>query len=141
MKITTEKFGDIEFEESAVITFTEGVLGFADDKRYILMNADESSPFKWLQSIDNTSLAFLLIDPNVFKSDYNANVPDEVKGELEISEKDDYVVFVIVVVRSDPNQSTANLLGPIILNVKSRRAKQIVLNNPEYTTRYRLMGG
>ena len=140
MQITTEKFGEIEFEESAVISFTEGILGFPSSKRYILLNADKDSPFKWLQSVDDGSLAFLLIDPTVFKSDYKVKLDANTKDELSIGSREDYVIFVIVVVNADPTESTANLIGPIVLNIKNQRASQIVINNPGYSTRHRLIG-
>ena len=140
MKITTDKFGEIEYEESAVISFTDGILGFPDSKRYILLNADEDSPFKWLQSVDEAETAFLLIDPTIFRPDYEAKLDANTTADLSITSKDDYVVFVIVVVNADPTMSTANLLGPIILNIKNQSASQIVLNNLEYSTRHPLVG-
>jgi len=141
MKINTEKFGTIEFEERAVISFSEGVLGFQKCKDYILLNADENSPFKWLQSIEDMSLAFLLIDPNTFKQDYKVKLDNSAKEALGISTKEDFAVFVIVVIQKDPTKSTANLLGPIVLNVKNQKAKQLVLNDTDYSTKHLLIGG
>jgi flagellar assembly factor FliW len=142
MKINTEKFGDIEFEENAIINFSEGILGFPENKKYILLNADEGSPFKWLQSLEDMGLTFLLIDPFTFKPDYKVELSESVKEELGgIKSKEDYVVFVIVVIHKDPAESTANLLGPIILNIKNQQAKQIVLSDFNYTTKCQLLGG
>lgn len=140
MKITTAKFGDIQFDESAVLEIQDGILGFPDFKRYVLINAEENSPFKWLQSLDEMGLAFLVIDPFVFKSDYKVDVSDKVKKEIGAASKDDYIFLVIVVVRADPKESTANLLGPIIVNIHSKKAKQLVLSNTDYPTQYKLLG-
>lgn len=140
MKITTDKFGEVEFEENAVIAFSDGMLGFPGSRRFLLLNAEDGSPFKWMQSVEDASLAFLIIDPAVFKPDYKAEPDMNTRDELSIESDEDYVAFVIVVVNSDPRESTANLLGPIILNTKNQRAKQIVLNNSKYSTRHRLLG-
>jgi flagellar assembly factor FliW len=140
MKITTEKFGEVEFDESSVITFSDGILGFPENKKYVLINTQENFPFKWLQDIEDNSLAFLVVDPFIFKPDYIVNLPEIIKNDLDIKLKEDYVVFVIVVVRTDPKESTANILGPLVINVKNKKAKQIVQNNTDYTTQYKLLG-
>ncbi len=141
MKVTTEKFGEIEYDESALIAFSDGMLGFPDTSKYILMNTEEgeASPFKWLQSVDDSGPAFLVIDPYLFKPDYNIKLDDSTKNELDIKLKEDYIVMVVVVVYKDPRDSTANLLGPIVINASNKRGKQLVLSNPSYTTKHRIL--
>ncbi|MFC1855852.1 flagellar assembly protein FliW [Thermodesulfobacteriota bacterium] len=139
MKINSTKFGEIEYEESAVITFSDGLLGFGANKKFLMLNAEENSPFKWLLNVEDPELAFLVIDPYLFEPDYDFALSKDDSNELGITVKEDYVVLVIVVVQEDPTKSTANLLGPIILNIKNQKAKQLVLNNTKYTTKHSLM--
>src|SRR6185295_7181281 len=71
IRFRTARFGEIEFAEDVIITFPDGVLGFPGDRRYLLLEHDaEGSPFKWLQSLDNPDLAFIVVDPAIVDTNY-----------------------------------------------------------------------
>ena len=75
MKFTTTRFGEIEFPDEVVMEFPDGVLGFARDTRFILLEHDaEGSPFKWLQSLNTADLAFIVIDPNTVETRYHYDI-------------------------------------------------------------------
>ncbi len=140
MKINTDKFGEIEFDEGSVIEFIDGLLGFSKNKKYVLINAQEDASFRWLQSLEDAALAFLVVDPAIFKPDYDVKLDDDIKRELEITSRDDYITLVILVVDKNPLESTANLLGPLVINVRNKKARQVVLTNTGYTTRHKIIG-
>lgn len=137
MIINTKNFGEIEISEDSIIQFPDGILAFEDQKRFIIIeNEDEDNPFNWLQSVDSPDLAFVIINPFIFKKDYDINIPDSVVEKLHINSPEDVAIYTIVVVTKDIKKMTANLSGPIIINIEEKLAKQIILEDKRYTTKY-----
>ncbi|WP_427338113.1 flagellar assembly protein FliW [Caloranaerobacter sp. DY30410] len=140
MLLNTKHFGQIEIDENSIITFPDGLLAFEKQKRFtIINNPDEEIPFKWLQSIDNPDLAFVIINPFLFKRDYEFDIPQSVVDKLDIKEEKDVLVYSIVVVPEDITKMTANLVGPIIINSKNKLGKQIILDDKRYTTKHLIL--
>ena len=139
IKVKTTRFGDIEIDEKDVITLPAGIIGFPELKPYVLLDHEQDSPFKWLQSLDDGAIAFVLINPLLFKPDYLVEVNEAEVGDLEIEMEEDAVVSVIITMPSDPQKMTANLKAPLIFNLKNRKGRQVILNNSEYTTRHNIM--
>jgi flagellar assembly factor FliW len=129
MEIKTTRFGNIEIEESKIIFFKKSVLGFPNDNRFILIPHKEGSYFFWLQSIDTPALAFPALSPAVFASDYGFTVDDETQNTLEIHKSEDVEILVIITIPPEnPKNATANLLAPVIINIKNNFAAQLVLD-------------
>ncbi|WP_447972104.1 flagellar assembly protein FliW [Nitrospira sp. Kam-Ns4a] len=128
MKVTTGRFGEIEVTDEAIIRFPSGIIGFPRSVRYVMLDHDREAPFKWLQSLDEPELAFVVMDPARFKPDYRVEVPLEALAELHPDEGDDLILLVILTIPSaDPGRVTANLRGPVVVNPRTRLAKQLVL--------------
>jgi len=131
--VETTRFGKIKIDESKIIFFTSPILGFPNAKRYVLIPHRENSPFFWLQAIDIPELAFVVIDPSVFFPDYKPKIPPEACKELHLETNDEVCYLAIVTIpKEDPGNLTANLLGPIVINVERRLAKQVVLDPKIY---------
>lgn len=139
IKVTTTRFDEIEVDEKDVIELPAGLIGFPELKRYVILNHDENSPFKWLQSLDDGAIAFVIINPLLFRSDYTVEVNEAEVSDLSIDKEQDAVISVIVTMPSDPQKMTANLKAPLIFNLKNRKGRQVILNNPDYTTRHNIM--
>ncbi len=140
MKIFTTRFAEIEISEETIISFPNGVLGFPDSTNYVLINTDDNSPLKWLQSLDDPALAFVVTNPNLFKPDYIIDAYRKDLKDINVQEAEDVLILVIVTVPNDPSKMTANLKGPILINTQNRMAKQLVIDNNEYEIKFRLMG-
>lgn len=138
-KVTTSRFGEIEIRDTEVIELPQGLIGFPELKRYLLLDHDKESPFKWLQSLDDGSIAFVLINPLLFKPDYEVEVTDAEVSDLTLENEDDAVISVIVTMPSNPQNMTANLKAPLVFNLKNRKGKQIILSANTYTTRHSIM--
>lgn len=132
----TLQFGKLEINEEDVVCMPEGLLGFSQCKRFVILEDSAQAPFQWLQSLDNTDLSFVLVDPLIVKPDYQIQVPKEEVRDLDLDDPKDARVLVVVVVPQDVQQVTANLKGPIVINPKNRRAKQVVLLDDRYPTRF-----
>jgi len=137
MILKTRHFGELDINESDIIEFSRGIPGFETVKQFILINhEEENSPFKWLQSVDSPRLAFVLINPFAVKRDYEIELDDETLNELEIKNESDVEVYSIVVVPEDMNKMTMNLQAPVVINWRTRKGKQVILDTDRYGVRH-----
>ncbi|PAB59366.1 flagellar assembly protein FliW [Anaeromicrobium sediminis] len=139
MFIETKHFGKIEIIEENIISFKDGLLGFEELKKYIYIeNEDTENPFNWLQSLEEPELAFVVTNPYVFVKDYEFDIPEKIVEDLEIKEIKDVMIWVIAVVPENVENMTINLKGPVIMNLKNKRAKQMVVNSEKYSLKHRI---
>lgn len=138
MKVNTTRFGTIDVNEDQVLTLTEGMLGFSDCGRYVLMDDEIGDPFMWMQSLDIPSLAFVVIDPAIILPSYHFSVKKEQIKGLDTEDINNLQVHVIVTMASNILDVTVNLQGPIVINKEKRIGTQIVLNDPNFSTRHPL---
>ena len=139
LKVKTSRFNDIEVKEEDVIELPSGLVGFPDLKRYVLLDHDKDSPFKWLQSLDDGAIAFVLINPLLFKPEYTVEVSEVEVKELGLENEEDAIISVIITMPANPQNMTANLKAPLVFNLKNRLGRQIILNTSEYTTRHNIL--
>lgn len=137
MLIQTSRFGQLEVNPERLIIFDGGILGFAEQHRYALIQTGEGSAFYWLQAVDAADLAFVVCDPRLFVVDYQVPVKLEELEGIALTGAEDAQVFVIV--NKVEDMLTGNLQGPLVVNVATRKAKQLVLSDKRYSTRHPLM--
>jgi flagellar assembly factor FliW len=137
MNVHTTRFGTVEVDEQRIINFSAGLLGFSSFKRYTLLQPDDEGVFFWLQSVDAPDLAFVVTDPSLWVRDYEATIRREQMEELGMSKLDDAQVFVIV--NKYDRSLTANLQGPLVVNIQNRDAMQLVLADKRWTTRHEIV--
>ncbi|UCB45562.1 MAG: flagellar assembly protein FliW [Spirochaetota bacterium] len=138
MKLKTKPYGEIEVDERQKVTFPEGIIGFEDIHDYYLLDSKEG-PFYWLQAAKFPELAFLLIDPRLFKEDYKLSMNESDLKAMNLESKKDLLDFAIITVPEDPAKISANLMGPIVVNRKTRVAKQVISKNDEYSIKHYLL--
>lgn len=121
-----------------IITFSEGLPAFEDEKEFTLIPMENSAPFFYLQSV-NSELCFLLSDPFMFFPDYEIDLPDALLDMLGPgNDTDSLMVFTILTVGEEIKNTTANLLAPVIINAKTRRGIQYIPEKAAYSTRHML---
>jgi flagellar assembly factor FliW len=138
MKIQTKPYGEIEIDEKQRLLFTEGIIGFEGITKYVLFDSREGI-FYWLQAEDHPELAFLLVNPRIFKEDYKLLVKDADLESINCETKDDLLDFAIVTVPDDHSKISANLMGPIIINKRTKTAKQVISENEEYGVKHYIL--
>ena len=139
MQFETEKFGLVEIEDDLVFDFVKPVIGFEQNTKYFLITHNEESPFKWLQSAENPELAFPVTCASYFDIDYTFELNDEDVALLELDNVDDLLVLNVANVPiSRPQDTTINLLSPLVFNFKNKKAMQTILSNSNLPTRYSL---
>lgn len=139
LKIYTSRFGEIEVDEKKIVHFENGIPAFEEEHEFVILPYDEESPYYFMQSTKTPDLAFLLTIPFIFFNEYSFEVDDTTVRELGIKNLDAVFYYTMVTI---PNGSirymTANLLAPIVLNSETMKAKQVVLEKSNYTTKHRL---
>ena len=140
MKIQTSRFGEIDVDESSIISISGGLIGFPGEERFVIIRHNPESPFYWLQAVDGPDLAFVVVDPFIFKSDYKLDLPPALLEHLQAETRNEISVFVIVTIPvGRPEAMTANLLGPLVINTKAKLARQLVLDDRHYSHQYPIM--
>ena len=135
MKVATKAYGLINVDERQKIIFPQGLLGFETLRDYVLLDA-ERQPFYWLQSLDNDQVAFILVNPFIFRPDFEANIDNDELGFIGLSDPKTALIFSIVTSLADGSPMTANLQGPLIINRETRTGLQVVLTDPRWKTKH-----
>lgn len=138
LKLETPRFGTLEIQKHEIISFPDGMLGFPDLKTYVLVDNPGGGPFKWIQSLEMPAIAFVAADPINFFPDYRISIRRDDLASIKLDDAADAYVLVVLTIRSNVVESTANLTGPVVINIKERLARQVVLNDPRYHTRHPL---
>ena len=142
MKIETTRFGALEIDEDKIIHMPHGMLGFPQSRRYVLFPHKEDSPFFWFQSADEPALAFVLISPFLIVSDYQVDTKDafERMAWEEKGDEGNCELYVVVnIPKGSPENITANLIGPVLINNGNRQALQVVVADSPYSHRFALL--
>ena len=139
IKIKTAKFGELEVDKNNVFNFISPIIGFNNLTQYTIVDYKPDSPFKWLQSMEDTELAFPVTLCSFFGIDYKFDIPDEEAQRLEIETADDvFVCNIANIPSSNPQGATINMLAPIVINLRNKKAMQIILKNTDFQVRYKL---
>jgi flagellar assembly factor FliW len=140
MKVATTRFGEMELADDLIIQMPEGILGFPDDRRYVVLEHDaEGAPFKWLQSVDTPELAFIVIDPRHLVDNFILEFDEDSRNLFGDAPADEFVPMAIVnVPAEEPIKMTANLRAPIVAHVGRRLARQVVLDSEDYSLHHRI---
>jgi flagellar assembly factor FliW len=136
MNINTKYHGEIEVKEQDVLNFEYGIPGFADEKKFVLLPLPENDWFHILQSVSTPKLGFVVTDPFLFTQEYDFELDQGTVDLLEFTAEKDVKVLTILTMKETLNDSTANLQAPIIINLANNKAKQVILNDTNYQTRY-----
>ena len=139
MQINTKWFGIIEIGEDKIITFEKGLIGLDEFKRYTVVynteNSDEAT-IMWLQSIEDENIAIPVINPEIFMTDYDPIVEDELLHSIGNIKTAELLVLVTLTVPSDITKMTSNLKAPIIINTDNLKACQLIADNQDYIVKY-----
>jgi flagellar assembly factor FliW len=138
MRVHTKAYGTIEVDERQAIRFPKGILGFEKLKDYVLLDS-ERQPFYWLQSVDIERVAFIIVNPFLFRPDYELDIDDAELAEIGIDDPEAALIFSIVTIPAEGTPMTANLQGPLVINKEARMARQAVLTDPRWKTKHDVM--
>lgn len=126
--------GIVDLKEKKLVV-EQGLFGFETITEYKLTES-ELPPFLWLQSAQEKSLAFLVVDPFIIFPDYELDIDDESLHTIDITSPSDVIVLTILTIPRDGKDVTANLQGPVIINKKNNKGMQIILADSRWTTKH-----
>lgn len=141
MELMTRDFGKIEIKEDDIIEFPQAIPGFPEEKEFVLFPLADDSPFIILQSVNNSDLAFITIEPGNFIEDYEFEVNDSVVDRLRIEDNEDILVLAIATIKDELENMTVNLAAPIVINLKEDLGKQVILDREDFSVKYHLFAG
>jgi len=136
VKIKTTRFGELEVAKKDIITFKEGVLGFDSVKNFFVVDPGDQTLILWLQSVEDEAIAFPIIEPKIFLPDYTIKLVPAEMNSLKLETINDACVYSILTIPSLVTGMSANLKAPIIINNKTKQARQIVLQDSKLEVKY-----
>ena len=139
MKINTRVFGEVDIEESKILTFPGGIVGFPDMEKFTLIYDEEkgNKSIKWMQSLDEPAFAMPVMDPLYVCDSYNPIVDDELLAPIgELSGDNMLVLVTVTIPKGNIEGMTVNLKGPIVINTETRKAIQVIADGDEYAVKY-----
>jgi len=137
-KIITRDFGEISVDENDIINFSTGMYGFENYKSFVILKDNPEDDVMFLQSLDNTDLSFVLIDPYSIFRTYEPDLNEEDFKELKTEHETELKYLVIAIIKENIKDSVVNLKSPIVINPVTRNAKQVILQN-SYPLRYNII--
>ena len=127
--IQTTRFGEIQVSADALLTFPAGLVGFPHVQEFVVLDVAEDCQYQWFQSLPEPDLAFVIIDIHLLNQDFEVEISDEGLTELGIGPADPVLILAVVTIPSgQPDQATANLRAPLVVNLRTRKGKQLILH-------------
>ena len=136
MIVKTGRFGQLTVSDEEIIEIPAGILGFPDYKKFCLVDPADDTLILWLQSLENPEIAFAVLEPKVFRTDYAVRLSAAELRELKLVSVTQAAVLSILTIPTDVTQMTANLKAPVVINLETRLAKQVVLQENEYSIKH-----
>lgn len=143
MKINTRKFGEIDIDEEKILTMPEGLPGFPGFESFVLLEDPKTAPFCWFQSIEAPNLALIVMNPLIFKPDYQLNVKPVIeKRNWTDVNPEKLLKFVVINIQEGRGEKsiTANLMGPLVINLKTKEVIQMAICDADYSHQYDVLG-
>ena len=126
--VASERFGSFEVPEDTIFELDPGLVGFPNERRFVVMESRPGSPFKWMLCVDEPDLAFAVVDPVEFVPGYRA--PIEKAVEVLGCAPGDVALFVFFFNATATAEIYANLLAPVVVDLARRVGRQLVLEDP-----------
>ena len=138
MDVRTKIGTTVQIQDKDILEIPEGLFGFEEYKKYAIYES-EYAPFMWSQSMEEPSLAFLIVDPFLVADDYELDVDDKALAKIGITNPAEVCVMAIVTIPAGGTPVTANLQGPLVINRTNNQCMQVILGSNKWTTKHDIM--
>ena len=136
----------LERTELPELSFVHPIPGFSHLRRFVLVKLDEEDDpqdpadgapalIYELRSLEDPAVKFVVVSPAAFFSDYEIELSDEDQGDLGLTGDTDALILVMLTVNTGAGTATANLLAPVVVNVRTRDAAQVILSGSDWPVR------
>ena len=138
MKINTTRFGELEVDNSDIITFKDGLLGFEQLTKFFIVDPGDQTLILWIQSIDDAGTAFPILEPKIYKPDYSVKLLPAELTSLSLDNLNEASVYTILTIPQVVTNMSANMKAPIVINNKTKNARQIVLQDSKLEVKFEM---
>ena len=109
----------------------QGLIGFKDYTRAELLYLPDHLPFLWMRlHRGSEAVHFIVIEPAGLVPGYAPELFDADAEGLDLRDASEAMLLNIVTLRQqNPLDATLNLVGPIVMNRRTRLARQLVIAN------------
>jgi flagellar assembly factor FliW len=131
MKVLPESNpAETETSPANELILPQGIIGFPEYRRAELLYSAEHLPFLWMRLHGPDVLHFVVVEPNGLIPGYAPEMFDEDASQLDLRDAADALVLNIVTIhRKQPLDATVNLIGPLVVNRRTRVGRQRVIAN------------
>lgn len=130
--INTLRFGEIEVDSDSIIKFPEGLVGFPELSEFVVLDREEESPFRTLQSLSDASFSLIILNPFLAREQYILEVEQKSMDSIGAVSEQDLEIYCTVKMDSEIENVTINLKSPIIINPATKLGIQPLRYNTEY---------
>lgn len=139
LKKFNTRIGEIEVDDDEIIIFEEGLPGFENLKKYVILTLEETYPIMWLLSLEDELISFPIIEPKLVKIDYKVKFPGEIADKLGIKNVEDAAVFAIMTIPHDnPDEATVNLKAPLVISKNTNKGIQYIIDDDTLSLKHKI---
>jgi len=140
MTIDTTHFGTLAIDESATVEFPLGLPGFEECRRFAGLQHPAHAGLIFLQSLERPDLCFPALPVKSLRPDYELALAAEDREALGMEEAGAAVLgrdlaALAILSFVEGQEPSANLLAPVVIHVKTRRAVQAIRPDDRYRVR------
>lgn len=136
MKVITTRFGELEVDKKDVINFKEGLLGFDNHKKFFIVDPGDQTLILWLQSVEDGNVAFPILEPKIFAPEFVVKLLPSEMTSMALETISEASIYTILTIPQNITEMSANLKAPVIINNKTKEARQIVLQDNKLEVRH-----
>lgn len=133
MELQSKLLGKVEYEAENVIHFPEGLIGIPEKKNFLLIEKEDFKPFSYLQSVDDTTFILIVVNPMIIEKEYKFSIFRGDMDAIDINDENDFSLLAIVIFAQKLEDITVNLKAPLLINIHSKKALQVILQNDDYS--------
>jgi flagellar assembly factor FliW len=125
MKWNNIQFGEMDYDEKHVLMFPGGLIGFEENKKFLIIHDEDSEPFRWLVSLEDQELSFPLVELSMNQTEYFN----------KYFSQENVTLFAVVSIKPEVDDSTINLRSPIVIDTNNGTGRQVVLDDDQLNVR------
>ena len=128
MKLVTPQLGEIVYMEDTLINFTNGIIGFENYRRFILVDNSDFEPFRWLFTVEREGLGLPILNPLKISSEFHQALPPRLMKRI-LTSGNMMEIFCVVNLNGESGRTTINLKSPIIIDFQEKSGRQLILES------------
>jgi flagellar assembly factor FliW len=133
MEIQSKLLGKVEYEAENIIHFPEGLIGIPEKKNFLLIEKEDFKPFSYLQSVDDPTFILIVVNPMIIEKEYKFSIFRGDMDAIDIIDENDFSLLAIVIFAQKLEDITINLKAPLLINIHTKKALQVILQNDDYS--------